>query len=64
MQALASKHPEIIMDDVRGLLLVKREQAIGDGDVAGRRSLDQFFVTRRAVPALIELKRAFQEVEE
>ena len=64
MQALASKHPEIIMDDDRGLLLVKREQAIGDGYIAGGGSLDQLFVTRRAVRVLVELKRAFQEAAE
>jgi hypothetical protein len=64
MQALASKHPENIMNHGRGLLLVKREQAIGDGDVAGRRSLDHLFVTRRAVLALVELKRAFHKAAE
>lgn len=61
MQALVVKHPESIMNHGRGLLLFKREQAIGDGVVAGRRSLDHLFVTPRAVLALVELKRAFHE---
>ena len=58
MQSLVAKHPEIIVDDDGDLLLIKREQSIGDGDVAGRWSVDHLFVTRNAVSVLVELKRA------
>ena len=58
MQAPVYKHPEIVAEDDGDLLLIKREQAIGDGDVAGRWSVDHLFGTRGAVPVLVELKRA------
>lgn len=58
MQALVAKHPEIIADDDGELLLIKREQLIGDGDSASRWSVDHLFVTRKAMPVLVELKRA------
>ncbi len=58
MQALVAKHPEIIADEDGDLLLIKREQVIGDGDSASRWSVDHLFVTRNAVPVLVELKRA------
>lgn len=58
MQSLVAKHPEIIADDDGDLLLIKREQAVGDGEVSGRWSVDHLFVTRNAVPVLVELKRA------
>ena len=64
MQALVSKHPEIVADDDGDLLLTKREQAIGDGDVAGHWSVDHLFVTRGAVPVFVELKRAVHEAAE
>lgn len=58
MQALVAKHPEIITDDDGELLLIKREQLIGDGDSSSRWSVDHLFVTRKAMPVLVELKRA------
>lgn len=58
MQALVAKHPEIIADDDGELLLIKREQLIGDGDSSSRWSVDHLFVTRKAMPVLVELKRA------
>lgn len=61
MRALTTKLPEIIADDNRYLLPIKRG---GDGDVAGRWSVDHLFVTRGAVPALVEPKRAVQEAAE
>lgn len=64
VQAPVVKNSENIMSHGRGLLLVKREQAIGDADVAGCRSLGHLFVTRRAVLALVEPKRAFHEAAE
>lgn len=62
MQALVSRHPEVIVGDDRGSLFITRGQAIGDG--AGRRSLDHLFVTRGAVPVVVELKLAVQEAAE
>jgi hypothetical protein len=64
MQALVSRHPEVIVGDDRSLLFITWGQAIGDGDVAGRRSLDHLFVTRAAVPVVVELKLAVQEAAE
>ena len=64
MQALVSRHPEVIVGDDRGSLFITRGQAIGDGDGAGRRSLDHLFVTRGAVPVVVELKLAVQEAAE
>ena len=59
MQGLVARHPELIGDADGSLLLVRREQPIGDAlDAAGRWSLDHLFVTRAAVPVLVELKRA------
>ena len=59
MQALVARHPELISDGDGGLLLVQREQPISDSaDGAGRWSVDHLFVTRQAVPVLVEIKRA------
>jgi hypothetical protein len=59
MQALVASYPEIIADDDGELLLVRREQAVSDSAAgSGRWSLDHLFVTRDAVPVLVELKRA------
>ena len=59
MQELVAAYPEIISEDDGGILLVRREQPIGDSEESGGRwSLDHLFVTRGAVPVLVELKRA------
>lgn len=59
MQALVARHPELITDGDGDLLLIRREQAIADNeDGVGRWSLDHLFVSRNAVPVLVELKRA------
>ena len=59
MQALVARYPELITDGDGDLLLVRREQSIADGpEGGGRWSLDHLFVTRDAVPVLVELKRA------
>lgn len=59
MQALVAQYPELITDGDGDLLLIKREQPIGDSeDSSGRWSLDHLFVTRDGVPVLVELKRA------
>lgn len=58
MQLLVADYPEIIADDDGDLLLIRREQPIGDGDGDGRWSLDHLFVTKEGVPVLVELKRA------
>jgi hypothetical protein len=61
MQALVSKHPEIIMNNDRSLLFISWGQAIGDGDVAGRCSVNYLFDIRGAVPVIVGLKLAVQE---
>ena len=58
MQELVAAYPELITDGDGELLLIAREPAIGDGEMASRWALDHLFVTREAVPVLVELKRA------
>jgi len=58
MQLLVAQHPQIIADEDGDLLLIRREQPIGDGEGDSRWSLDHLFVTREGVPVLVELKRA------
>lgn len=59
MQELVARYPELIGDADGDLLLISREQPVSDGlDSSGRWSLDHLFVTRNAVPVLVELKRA------
>jgi len=58
MQRLVADYPEIIADRDGALLLIRREQPIGDGTAESRWSLDHLFVTRDGVPVLVELKRA------
>lgn len=58
IQHLLAVQPELIGDIAGPLLLIQREQPIGDGLTANRWSLDHLFVTRDAVPVLIEVKRA------
>jgi hypothetical protein len=58
MQELVATYPELITDGDGDLLLIRREHSIGDGEASGRWSLDHLFVTREAVPVLVELKRA------
>lgn len=59
MQALVALHPELITDGDGDLLLIRRELPISDNDAtSGRWSLDHLFVTRDAIPVLVELKRA------
>tara|TARA_R110002072_G_scaffold41155_4_gene115994 strand:- start:130 stop:1284 length:1155 start_codon:yes stop_codon:yes gene_type:complete len=59
MQALVARHPAVIEDEDGELLLIRREQPIADGlENSGRWSVDHLFVTRKAIPVLVELKRA------
>lgn len=59
MQELVARYPQLIGDADGDLLLISREQPVSDGlDSSGRWSLDHLFVTRNAVPVLVELKRA------
>lgn len=59
MQQLVAKYPELIADHDGRLLLIRREHPIADReDGGGRWSVDHLFVTRGAVPVLVELKRA------
>jgi hypothetical protein len=57
MQSLVARYPELIGDSDGDLLLIRREQPIADPQ-GNRWSLDHLFVTRKAVPVLVELKRA------
>lgn len=58
MQQLVARYPELISDGDGELLLIAREPSIGDGEAMGRWALDHLFVTKSAVPVLVELKRA------
>jgi hypothetical protein len=59
MQKLVADHPQLISDDDGELLLIRREHPIADReDGSGRWSLDHLFVTRTAIPVLVELKRS------
>lgn len=53
LQKLIADYPEILGFGEGELLLIKREQSIGE-----RWSLDHLFVSRDAVPVLVEVKRA------
>lgn len=59
MQVLVAKYPELITDGDGELLLIRREKPVADSfDSSGRWALDHLFVTRNAIPVLVELKRA------
>jgi hypothetical protein len=59
LQELIARFPEIIDESEGSLLLIKREQPVSDSDNGGSRwSLDHLFVTRTAIPVLVEVKRA------
>ena len=59
LQDLIARYSDLIGDSDGDLLLVRREQAVGDSeDSAGRWSIDHLFVTREAIPVLVEVKRA------
>ncbi len=57
MQELVALYPELIGDSDGEPLLIRREHPMLDGSEA-RWSLDHLFVTRTAIPVLVELKRA------
>ena len=57
LQRILADHPELL-SETEPLLLVAREQAVQDSDGAQRWALDHLFVTRSAVPVLVEVKRA------
>lgn len=59
MQELVARYPELIEDEDGPPLLIRREHPVPDGlDASARWSIDHLFVTRAAVPVLVELKRA------
>jgi hypothetical protein len=59
LQELIAKYPALIGDGDGELLLIQREQGIpDDAEAADRWSIDHLFVTRNAVPVLVEVKRA------
>lgn len=59
LQDLIARHSDLIGEEDGELLLVKREQGIADReDGSDRWSIDHLFVTRDALPVLVEVKRA------
>ncbi len=58
MQSIVARYPELIGDGDGEPLLIRREQPVPDGSDSQRWSIDHLFVTRAAVPVLVELKRA------
>jgi hypothetical protein len=59
LQLLIARHPELIGDEAGDLLLIEREHGVRDAkDASDRWSLDHLFVTRKAIPVLVEVKRA------
>lgn len=59
LQELIQRFPDTISGGNGDLLLIQREHPISDAESgAGRWSLDHLFVTRDAVPVLVEVKRA------
>ncbi|EYD77328.1 hypothetical protein Rumeso_01035 [Rubellimicrobium mesophilum DSM 19309] len=59
LQDLIAEHPDIVGEEQGELLFLAREQPVTDSEGgAGRWSLDHLFVTRGAVPVLLEVKRA------
>lgn len=59
LQDLIARFPEILSEFEKDLLLVKREKGVPDAlSGAERWSLDHLFITKSAVPVLVEVKRA------
>lgn len=59
LQDMIARHSDLVGREAGELLLVQREQGVADSlDGAARWSLDHLFVTRDAIPVLIEVKRA------
>lgn len=59
LQALIADHPDIVGEAEGELLFIARESGIPDADGAAVRwAIDHLFVTRGAVPVLLEVKRA------
>ena len=59
LQELIARYPAIISGEDDDLLLIRREAGVPDAvDGTGRWSLDHLFVTRDAIPVLVEVKRA------
>jgi hypothetical protein len=59
LQALIARYPQLIGDSDGSLLLIEREVGVpAAADAAPRWSIDHLYVTRQAVPVLVEVKRA------
>lgn len=59
IQQMIAIHPEMVTGSDDKLLLLERECSIADRvDGSGRWSLDHLFVTRDAIPVLVEVKQA------
>lgn len=59
LQDIIAKFPDVISGEEGDLILVSREQGVpGSQDGNDRWSLDHLFVSRDAIPVLVEVKRA------
>lgn len=59
LQDIIARFPDVISGDEGELILVRREQGVpGSQDGYDRWSLDHLFVSRDAIPVLVEVKRA------
>ena len=59
LEKLIARHPEIVAEEEGELLLVRRQKGVPDTEGGFNRwALDLLFVTREAIPVLIEVKQA------
>ena len=59
LEKLIAKFPDIVAEEDGELLLIRRQQGVPTEEGGARRwSLDVLFVTREAIPVLIEVKQA------
>jgi len=59
LESLIARHPEVVAEEEGELLLVRRQKGVPDKESGGDRwALDLLFVTRDAIPVLIEVKQA------
>lgn len=59
LESLIARHPEVVAENEGELLLVRRQKGVPDREGGvDRWALDLLFVTRDAIPVLIEVKQA------
>src|SRR3954454_705941 len=56
LQTLIAQHPEMLADDERRFLLIRREAAVQQEQDSGL-SLDHLYLDARGVPTLVEVKQ-------